>query len=798
VVVAYYEMAMYYIEFVNWDGTLLSGYSWFYESIPVYEGDMPTRPATSQYTYSFIGWSPEVVAVTGEATYVAQYDSVVNQYTVTFRNYDGSLLSADNWEYGVVPSYNAIPAKPATAQYAYIFVGWSPEVVPVVGEATYVAQYDSLITQYMIRFENYDGSVLSEDLWEYGVVPTYSAIPAKPATAQYAYIFVGWSPEVVAVVGEATYVAQYDSLITQYMIRFENYDGSVLSEDLWEYGSIPTYSAIPAKPATAQYTYTFAGWNPEVVAVTGEATYTAMYDSVVNQYTITFQNYDGSVLSANNWEYGTIPSYTAIPAKPATAQYTYTFAGWTPEIEIVTGEATYTAIFDSVVNQYAITFRNYDGGLLSAENWEYGAVPSSSYTTIPAKPATAQYTYTFAGWAPEVVAVTGEATYIAIFDSVVNQYTITFRNYDGTELQNELVEYGLVPAYNGATPIKSETIDSTYTFVGWTPEVVPVTDDATYTAMFTATYKTKYYTITFQDWDGTTLSAQLWAENMMPTCAAPIKPATAQYTYTFTGWAPEVVAVVGEAIYTAQYDSVVNKYLVIFYDDWGNELKRDSIEYGQAATPPVLEDIPGWEFIEWSEPFDYITADLVVVAYYERPVYNIEFVNWDGTVLYEYAESYSMIPVYVGDTPTKPATAQYTYTFAGWSPEIVAVTGDATYTAMYDSIVNQYTITFLNFEGTELQSAQVEYGLVPEYTGETPVKPETTDSTYTFAGWMPEVVAVTEDATYVATYIALPKSIPTDLNEVDDTIRPQKVIIDNKIYILLGDKLYTIQGHEVK
>ena len=378
------------------------------------------------------------------------------------------------------------------------------------------------------------------------------------------------------------------------------------------------------------------------------------------------------------------------------------------------------------------------------------------------------------------------------------KYVVTFQYEDGTILQRDILEEGMMPTYHGVIPIKPETADSTYTFAGWMPEVVAVIGDATYTAMFTATYKTKYYTITFQDWDGTTLNAQLWAENMMPTCATPTKPATAQYTYTFAGWTPEVVAVVGEAIYTAQYDSVVNKYLVIFYDDWGNELKRDSVEYGQAATPPVLEDIPGWEFIEWSEPFDYITADLVVVAYYERPVYNIEFVNWDGTVLYEYAESYSMIPVYAGDTPTKPTTAQYTYSFIGWTPEIVAVTGDATYTAMYDSIVNQYTITFFNYDGIELQSAQVEYGLVPEYTGEAPVKPETTDSTYTFAGWMPEVVAVTEDATYVATYIALPKSVPTDLNEVDDTIRPQKVIIDNKIYILLGDKLYTIQGHEVK
>ena len=42
------------------------------------------------------------------------------------------------------------------------------------------------------------------------------------------------------------------------------------------------------------------------------------------------------------------------------------------------------------------------------------------------------------------------------------------------------------------------------------------------------------------------------------------------------------------------------------------------------------------------------------------------------------------MPVYTGNTPTRPDDAFYTYTFKGWSPNIVEATQDATYVAVYD------------------------------------------------------------------------------------------------------------------
>lgn len=41
------------------------------------------------------------------------------------------------------------------------------------------------------------------------------------------------------------------------------------------------------------------------------------------------------------------------------------------------------------------------------------------------------------------------------------------------------------------------------------------------------------------------------------------------------------------------------------------------------------------------------------------------------------------MPVFEGVTPVHAADAEYTYEFSGWSPEIVAATADAVYTAQY-------------------------------------------------------------------------------------------------------------------
>nr|AHF24246.1 calcineurin-like phosphoesterase [uncultured bacterium Contig224] len=129
------------------------------------------------------------------------------------------------------------------------------------------------------------------------------------------------------------------------------------------------------------------------------------------------------------------------------------------------------------------------------------------------------------------------------------------------------------------------------------------------------------------------------------------------------------------------------------------------------------------------------------------------------------------IPVYSGDTPTRADSEQYSYTFSGWSSDggqtiygpdeaLPAVTGPVTYVAQFTAtpLEGEFLITFVNYDGTELQSSEYSRGDMPEYTGATPTRAADADYLYTFSGWTPTPAAVIGEATYTATYTQTPRT----------------------------------------
>ena len=523
--------------------------------------------------YKFLGWATTpngnveyqpnkkvFVDANGDNNLYAVWQ--VKTYTVKWVNWDGSEVRTDTEvPYGTELEVPADPTRAADAQYTYTFKSWTPEVKTVTGDAVYTAVYDKAVNKYTVTWKNDDGSVLRTDKnVEYGKMPSYGANPTKAADAQYTYTFKSWTPEVKAVTGNAVYTAVYEKTVNKYTVTWKNDDGSVLRTDKnVEYGTMPNYGANPTKAADAQYTYTFKGWTPKVKTVTGNAVYTAVYEKAVNKYTVTWKNYDGSVLRTDkNVEYGTMPNYGANPTKAADAQYTYTFKGWTPKIETVTGDAVYTAVYDKAVNKYTIKWVNWDDSEVRTDT-EVAYGTELEAPANPTREADAEYTYTFAGWTPEVETVTGDATYQATYTKEANTYTLTY-DLDGGEWENDTT-YTYPKKYNEEVEVKADPTKEGYTFAGWTSaEVEVVNDKFTMPAKnvtLTAKWVANIYKVTY-DLDGGE-----WTEatNEFPyeykATVEVIKTVPTREGYKFSGWRSEEVTIENDAFTMPAKDVVL-------------------------------------------------------------------------------------------------------------------------------------------------------------------------------------------------------------------------------------------------
>ena len=215
--------------------------------------------------------------------------------------------------------------------------------------------------------------------------------------------------------GKVTVTAVFT--VIKYTVTWKNGDTVLETDENVPYGTAPTYDGeTPAKAATAQYTYTFSGWSPELSKVTGDVTYTAVFTETVNTYTVKWKNGDTVLETDKNAPYGAIPTYDGeTPTKAGTNQHNYTFTGWSPEIGEVTGDITYTAVFDEAVNKYTVTWENGDTVLETDEDVPYGTIPTYDGETPTKASDDENLAYIFSGWSPEIGAVTGDVTYTAQF-----------------------------------------------------------------------------------------------------------------------------------------------------------------------------------------------------------------------------------------------------------------------------------------------------------------------------------------------------------------------------------------------
>ena len=565
-------------------------YSVTYGTTAEFLGSNPTRPENIDYTYDFTGWQPELGPVTSDVTYTATYAEQPRKYTIIFTNEGGDEIERQFLTHNEVPECENVPTRTGFT------LQWEPAIAAVTGDATYRATWlEEPPTEYQITFVDYDGDLETHMLWQgnvvVGTMPTPPANPSgKPETSEFSYVFDHWAPALSKVTQAMTYTAVYREVARTYTISYYMEDGSTLNttEEL-PYGATPTPPAVTKENPETGHTYTLVWKNlaetGTIQTVQGAASYKPTYLDVLNKYTVTVKSNPSGACSSTGaglYDYNTSATLTL------SVNAGYTFNGWSDGLEgtnttrtiTVTEDKELVANFTVAEPDYTITWKNENGSanLVAPIGQKAGTATIYPGATPTKDDATAQYTYTFDGWATEAngpkvykngltPVASADATYYAHFSSTVNTYKVTLTSNPAgvcTFTGAGTYEYGAdvaiaVASYNTAN----------YTFDGWSGEVpTTVIGDINLTANFLP----RNYTILWKNEDGSA-TLETDADQTYGTATAFNASTPTKDGYEFAGWTTQAngegsfytngstPAIAGDATYFAYFNALPQETL---------------------------------------------------------------------------------------------------------------------------------------------------------------------------------------------------------------------------------------------
>ena len=773
-----YVIKQYNYKFINDDGNILKELAVDYGTVITPPAN-PTKPADDQYTYTFAGWGGFEEGITQKAeemVFTAKYDKTVNQYSYHFVDEDGTVLKEATVDYGTEIVPPETPEKQGSAQYSYTFTGWdgfTEGMTQTAEDLYFYATYSASVNQYTYKFVDEDGTVLKEKTVNYNTLITPPSSPSKAPDAQYTYTFAGWDGYTTGMKAteDVTFTATYSTTLNQYTYKFVDALGNTILEKTVDYGTV---IELPQEEITKapddEFTYTFTGWDgyTEDMTVTGNITFAPLFSKTTNKYSYQFVDADGTVLKEDTVDYGTVITPPSNPSKEADAQYTYTFKGWkgfTEGIKQTAETMVFTAEYTATVNQYTYKFVDEDGSVIKTQTVDYGTVITPPGN--PSKTSTDQYSYKFIGWSgyTDGMTVTKDETFKATYEEITNQYTYKFVDYAGNIVKEATVDYGTV-IVTPPTPDGYSDQQYTYIFASWTGYVrgMKVTKDITFNAKYTSVLN--QYTYVFMDENGNVLSEDTvdYGTKITPP-EAPEKASTVQYSYEFAGWENYTDGIiVDDVIFIATYKPITNKYTYRFENEDGTEIKTVTADYGSIIEVPRNPQKEAtaqysYEFAGWNGYTNgmTLTGDITFKATYTSIInqYTYKFTDEDGEVLKELTVDYGTKIVVPDTTPQKDSDVQYTYTFKEWAgfADGMTITGDVTFVAVYDSILNQYTYKFVNEDGSLVKEQKADYGSVIILPA-TPSKEATQQYSYKFIGWdgYTDGMTVAGDVVFTAKY----------------------------------------------
>ncbi len=241
--------------------------------------------------------------------------------------------------------------------------------------------------------------------------------------------------------------------MNQYTVTFESNGGSAIDSITADFDSLITAPTAPTKTG-----YDFGGWYKEV-GLTTEWDFAAdkvpasditLYGKwTIKEYTVTFEDYDGTVLKTETVEQGNGATAPVDPTREG-----HTFLNWSVPFSDITSNLTVRAVYDAITHH--VRFIDHNDTVINTQSVEQG-----QSATTPDNPIREGYTFT--GWDPSDFSnITSSLDIIAQYS--VNQYTVTFESNGGSTIGPVTADYySLLLAPTAPTK-------SGYDFAGWYKE----------------------------------------------------------------------------------------------------------------------------------------------------------------------------------------------------------------------------------------------------------------------------------------------------------------------------------------
>ncbi len=217
---------------------------------------------------------------------------------------------------------------------------------------------------------------------------------------------------------------------------------------------------------------------------------------------------------------------------------------------------------------------------------------------------------------------------------------------------------------------------------------------------------------------------------------------------------PDIAITYTNMAYKVEYRNYDNSLLyTTTVAKGGNAIDPVASGYITAPTRANTDDTQ-YSYSGWGTLPTNIQANTTVIANYNK-TYRVRF--YDNTTLLDTVWVNSgNNATYNGSTPTRATTAQYVYTFSGWSSSnggsasssiLNNITTPKNVYAAFTTTTRQYTVRFYN-GSTLLSTVTVNYGSTATYSG----TPTSTDPDEVFTGWYPSNTNIQGDTDCYAVF----------------------------------------------